>query len=96
MRVIKQRDPDIDIEQAQLLSSSKLMAIARGVGATPAQLALAWLLARPDVIVIPKTSHAELLEENLGALDIKLNASTLAELDAAFPPPRKRSPLAML
>lgn len=84
------------IEQAQLLSSSKLKAIARGVGATPAQLALAWLLARPDVIVIPKTSHVERLEENLGALDIKLNASTLAELDAAFPPPRKRSPLAML
>jgi len=84
------------IEQAQLLSSAKLKAIARGVGTTPAQLALAWLLVQPDVIVIPKTSHVERLEENLGALDVKLDASTLAELDAAFPPPRKRSALAML
>lgn len=84
------------IDQAQLIASNKLTAIARDVGATPAQLALAWLLARPDVIVIPKTSHVERLEENLGALALKLEASTLAALDAAFPPPRKRSPLAML
>lgn len=84
------------IDQAQLIASNKLTAIARDIGATPAQLALAWLLARPDVIVIPKTSHVERLEENLGALALKLEASTLAALDAAFPPPRKRSPLAML
>jgi diketogulonate reductase-like aldo/keto reductase len=84
------------IEQAQLLASSKLKTIASDSGATPAQLALAWLLAQPDVIVIPKTTHIARLEENLGALDLKLDASTLAALDAAFPPPRKRTPLAML
>lgn len=84
------------IDQAQLIASNKLTAIARDVGATSAQLALAWLLVRPDVIVIPKTSHVERLEENLGALTLKLDAATLAALDAAFPPPRKRSPLAML
>ena len=84
------------IEQAQLLSSTKLKAIASDIGATPAQLAIAWLLAQPDVIVIPKTTHVVRLEENLGALDLKLDAATLAALDAAFPPPRKRTPLAML
>ena len=84
------------IEQAQLLASSKLKAIASDIGATAAQLAIAWLLTQPDVIVIPKTSHIARLQENLGALDLKLDAATLAALDAAFPPPRKRSPLAML
>ena len=84
------------IEQAQLLSSTKLKAIASDIGATPAQLAIAWLLAQPNVIVIPKTTHVVRLEENLGALDLKLDAATLAALDAAFPPPRKRTPLAML
>ena len=84
------------IEQAQLLASTKLQAIARDIGATAAQLAIAWLLAQPDVIVIPKTTHVARLEENLGALDLKLDSATFAALDAAFPPPRKRTPLAML
>ncbi len=84
------------IEQAQLLASAKLQVIASEVGATAAQLAIAWLLTKPDVIVIPKTTHITRLEENLGALELKLDASTLAALDAAFSPPRKRTPLAML
>ena len=84
------------IEQARLLESPKLRAIARDIGATPAQLALAWLLHQPDMIVIPKTTHIARLAENLGALDLKLDAATLSALDAAFPPPRRRSPLAML
>jgi diketogulonate reductase-like aldo/keto reductase len=84
------------IEQAQLLASTKLQAIASDIGATPAQLAIAWLLTQPDVIVIPKTTHIARLEENLGALDLTIDAATLAALDAAFPPPRKRTPLAML
>ncbi len=84
------------IERAQLLASTQLQAIASDIGATPAQLAIAWLLTQPDVIAIPKTTHIERLEENLGALDLTLDASTLAALDAAFPPPRKRTPLAML
>ena len=83
------------IAQAQLLTSSTLKAIASDIGATPAQLAIAWLLMQPDVIVIPKTTQIARLEENLGALDLKLDASTLAALDAAFPPPREHWPLAM-
>jgi diketogulonate reductase-like aldo/keto reductase len=84
------------IEQAQLLSSTKLQAIARNMGATPAQLAFAWLMRDPDVIVIPKTSHVDRLQENLGALELKLDHETLEALDHAFPPPKKRAPLEML
>ena len=84
------------IEQARLLESPELQAIALDIGATPAQLAIAWLLRAPDVIVIPKTTHIARLEENLVALDLKFDEATLSALDAAFPPPRKRSALAML
>ncbi len=84
------------IEQARLLESAKLKSIAHDFGATPAQLAIAWLLRKPDIIVIPKTTHTVRLEENLGALSMTLDAATLSALDAAFAPPPKRSPLAML
>ena len=84
------------IEQARLVQSPKLKSIAQDIGATPAQLALAWLLQQPDMIVIPKTTHVARLTENLGALDLTLDAATLTALDAAFPPPKKRAALAML
>lgn len=84
------------IDQAQLVASTRLRAIADRIGAAPAQVALAWLLRSPDIVVIPKTTHVERLEENLGALDITLDAATLTALDAAFPPPHRAAPLAML
>ena len=58
-------------------------AIAQEVGCTPAQLALAWLLARGDHIVpIPGTTRSAHLRENLGAATVALDAATLARLDA--------------
>jgi aryl-alcohol dehydrogenase-like predicted oxidoreductase len=64
-----------------------LGAIAARVGCTRAQLALAWVLAQGDhVIVIPGTTRVTHLEENLGADAIRLDAATLAELDALLPP----------
>ncbi len=63
---------------------------------TPAQAALAWLLSKDDVMVIPKTGHRDRLRENLGALEHKLTTGQLAELDRLFPPPRGPEPLAML
>ncbi len=63
------------------------LAIARRVGCTPAQLAIAWLLARGEhVIVLPGTTRIEHLEENLGAAAVRLDADTIAELDALFRP----------
>ena len=61
-------------------------ALAARKGCTPAQLALAWVLAQgDDVVPIPGTKRIKYLEENIGALDVRLDASELAELDAAFP-----------
>jgi diketogulonate reductase-like aldo/keto reductase len=54
---------------------------------TPAQVALAWLLARDDIIAIPKTSHRDRLRENFGALAHSLTPEQLAALDRIFPPP---------
>ena len=56
--------------------------LAAGLGATPAQLVLAWLLARgEDVVPIPGTSKRARLRENLGALDLAVPADVLAALD---------------
>ena len=84
------------IEQAKLLRNPTLADFARRHGMTPAQAALAWLLAKDDVIVIPKTGRRERLKENVGALDHPLTAPQLAELDRLFPPPTGPRPLEML
>jgi aryl-alcohol dehydrogenase-like predicted oxidoreductase len=61
-------------------------AIAAKKGATPAQIALAWVLAQgEDIIPIPGTKRKERLEENLGALAVKLSKDEVAELSNAFP-----------
>ena len=84
------------IEQARLLEDSKLAGFARKHGMTPAQAALAWLLANDDVIVIPKTSRRERLRENMSALERSLNPTQLEELNRLFPPPTGPQPLEML
>ena len=63
---------------------------------TPVQAALAWLLAKEDVIAIPKTGRRERVKENLSALDRTLTSVQLAELDKLFPPPKASVPLEML
>ncbi len=75
------------LEQAKLVNHPQLAAFAKRHGMTPAQAALAWLLARDDVIVIPKSANHVHLQENAGALDHPLTAAQLAELDRVFPPP---------
>ena len=84
------------IEQARLLRNRKLSDFAKRHGMTPAQVALAWLLVKDDLIVIPKTSRRERLRENVGALDCPLHAAQLAELDQLFPPPTGPRLLEML
>ncbi|MFO1079106.1 MAG: aldo/keto reductase [Reyranellaceae bacterium] len=62
-------------------------AVARGRGATPGQVALAWLLAQgPDIVPIPGTKRAERVDENLAALGVALSAEELARLSTALPP----------
>lgn len=70
-----------------LAANKKLLApyraIAQAVGCTPAQLALAWLLHQGnDILPIPGTSRVDHLRDNLGASNVKLDAATLAQLDA--------------
>jgi len=84
------------IEQGRLLANRKLVRFAREAGITPAQAALAWLLARDDVIVIPKSADPQRIRENLGALDVRLSPAQLAALDRLFPPPEGPRPLEML
>jgi diketogulonate reductase-like aldo/keto reductase len=84
------------IEQGRMLGHKALAQIGARHGATPAQVALAWLLRQDGMIVIPKASRQEHVRENLGALDLKLTDADLADLDRAFPPPRGRSSLGML
>jgi diketogulonate reductase-like aldo/keto reductase len=84
------------IEQARLARDRRLGDFAKKHGMTAAQAALAWLLSKEGVIVIPKTGRRERLKENLGALDKKLDAAQLAELDRLFPPPSEAESLAML
>ncbi|MGZ5180703.1 MAG: aldo/keto reductase [Ramlibacter sp.] len=84
------------IEQGRLLRTRGLGSMAKRLGRTPAQVALAWLLAQDDVFAIPKTGRRERLEENAAALDLTLSPDQLRELDALFPPPSGPGPLEML
>jgi diketogulonate reductase-like aldo/keto reductase len=84
------------IEQGRMLRHKALAEIAARHGATPAQIALAWLLRQDGMIVIPKASRQEHVRENRGTLDVKLTADDLAALDRAFPPPKARTSLGML
>ena len=83
------------VGQGDLLRSRKLQAIAREAGATPAQLALAWLIRR-RVIAIPKASTAAHVRDNRKAADIALSARVVSTLAAAFPPPAHAKPLAVI
>ena len=84
------------IEQGRLLRQRALGEFARQRGITPAQAALAWLVAQDGVIAIPKTGQRSRLEENAGTLAHPLSADDLRELDRLFPPPTGPSPLAMI
>ncbi len=84
------------VEQGRLARNGRLDAIAARHDATPAQIALAWVLAQPGVIAIPKAVKPEHVRQNVAAVDIRLTAEDLAELDRAFPPPGRKRPLEMI
>ena len=84
------------IEQGRLLRNRSLVRFARTAGITPAQAALAWLLSGDEIIVIPKSADPARIEENLGALEVRLSPAQLDELERLFPPPDGPQPLAML
>ena len=83
------------IDQGALADHPSLRALAERHAATPAQIALAWVLSNDNVIAIPKAAQALHLRHNWAAARITLDAADLAALDRVFPPPDRRRPLAM-
>jgi diketogulonate reductase-like aldo/keto reductase len=84
------------LEQGRLLSHPIVGNIAEEHHATPAQVALAWVIRNDGVIAIPQAGTLDHVRENQGASRIQLTEQDLAKLDRAFPPPRRKEPLAML
>ncbi len=84
------------IEQGRLLGNAVLQTLSQRHRATPAQVALAWVLRHPHICAIPRTGNPAHTRENHGALNVKLTKQDLAELDHAFPPPKKKVPLEMI
>ena len=84
------------IEQGRLLGHQELKKVAARHNATPAQVALAWLLRQDGVVAIPKAAKVAHVRENHAALALHLTREDLAALDRAFPPPTEAIPLAML
>lgn len=84
------------IEQGRLLAKPALCKLATRRGISPAQLALAWVLAQDNVFTIPKAATATHIRENRAALDLVLTDEERAALDHAFPPPQGPRPLELL
>jgi diketogulonate reductase-like aldo/keto reductase len=82
-------------DQHGMLDNPHLQNIASRHSATPAQIALAWLLHQQDIVAIPKAGNEEHVRQNRQALDIQLTPEDLAIIDKAFPPPKKKMPLAI-
>jgi diketogulonate reductase-like aldo/keto reductase len=84
------------VEQGRLPRGGALQAVARRHDATAYQVALAWVLRHPHVIAIPKAADVTHVRENRAAMDIALTPQDLSDIDAAFPPPTRKTSLAML
>jgi diketogulonate reductase-like aldo/keto reductase len=81
------------IAQGRLVGHPVLRGIAARHKATPAQVALAWVVSHPGVCAIPEAGTPEHVRENFEALQVVLRQDDVAELDAAFPPPPRPVPL---
>lgn len=83
------------IDQAALARHGSLEAIGQRLGASAAQVALAWLLREGGVVAIPKAIQPTHLRDNLAAAELALDDAALGEIDRSFAPPRHRTALAM-
>jgi diketogulonate reductase-like aldo/keto reductase len=84
------------LEQGRLMGHPEVRRIADEHAATPAQIALAWVLRKEGLIAVPKASTRGHVEQNRFALDTHLTRDELAALDRAFPPPHHKVPLEMI
>ena len=84
------------IDQGTLAGHQALAAIGEPRGLSAAQVALAWVLAQPGAVAIPKAVKAQHLRDNLAAASVAIDVEELRQIDRLFPPPRRRAPLAMI
>jgi diketogulonate reductase-like aldo/keto reductase len=84
------------IEQGALGDNADLIHLAKAQQATAAQVALAFLIRRGDVVAIPKTSSPHRVGENRNAAELELTRDDLQTLDRLFPPPTRKIPLEMI
>jgi diketogulonate reductase-like aldo/keto reductase len=84
------------LERGRILGHPGLAVIARELGVTPAQLALAWVLRMDGINAVPKASTPERAAENRAALDLVLSDAVHATLDRLFPPPSGLVPLEVI
>jgi diketogulonate reductase-like aldo/keto reductase len=80
----------------RLLGSSALQAVAKRHGVTAAQVAIAWGMRDGSTVSIPKAADAAHVRENASAADLKLTTQDLAAIDAAHPPPKRKTALDLL
>jgi diketogulonate reductase-like aldo/keto reductase len=83
------------VEQGRLPQGGALAAVAEGLGVTPYQVALAWVL-RQGAIAIPKAADIAHVRQNRAAADLDLSHEDIAVIDEAFAPPSRKQRLEML
>ncbi|RFC66303.1 aldo/keto reductase [Fulvimarina endophytica] len=83
-------------DSKSLLADSTVRAIAAEHGATPAQIALAFVLRQDNLCALVKAGSPDHVRENAAAGEIELTRDDLDRLDRAFPPPTRRQPLAII
>ena len=84
------------LDEGSLAAHPALRAVAKRLDATPAQVALAWVMRRPEVVAIPKASSPAHVRANAKSRDVALDGEALAELDRAFPPPAAKRRLEII
>jgi diketogulonate reductase-like aldo/keto reductase len=84
------------LEQGRIVGHPVLQGIARQYHATPAQVALAWVLSHAGVCAIPEAGTVKHVRQNRAALDLPLREIDMVKLDEAFPPPIAPQPLEIL
>ena len=84
------------IDQGRLLKNATVQRVAARRSATPAQIAIAWVLRQEGVLTIPKATKPDHVRANREALDIRLTHQDLEDLAHEFPTPSRKVPLEML
>ena len=84
------------LDEGRLAGHPLLASVATRLGASPAQVALAWVMREANVAAIPKAARTGHVRANREAAELVLDSATLAELDRAFPPPQRKRALEMI